>query len=246
MRVFAFVLACFAFPGHARRVQMKASNAPSEFEGRADTSSRKFQSNGNALAKLLLASNPAAGFQLGVHAPTRNKLVGNRIASNTAIASRTTAPLMEAIDSNSIYTVAALLGGAGVGALLIFLTEQAGVTNEEYENDQPCVECGGKCVERCSLCRGTGVNEFSDKIRQMQKETGQIAVSSNVVTVEDWAEGPQQVMLFEEIFKDYPPKVTENICYACDGRGVVVCENCEGTGIQPRFLERFSPDDFMD
>ena len=28
--------------------------------------------------------------------------------------------------------------------------------------------------------------------------------------------------------------------------GVIVCDNCQGTGIQPRFLERYSPDDFMD
>lgn len=52
--------------------------------------------------------------------------------------------------------------------------------------------------------------------------------------------------LFKEILDRYPVKATENVCLACDGRGVEVCQNCKGTGIQPRFLERYSPDDFMD
>ena len=41
-------------------------------------------------------------------------------------------------------------------------------------------------------------------------------------------------------------QVSVNMCISCDGRGVIVCDNCQGTGIQPRFLERYSPDDFMD
>jgi len=35
-------------------------------------------------------------------------------------------------------------------------------------------------------------------------------------------------------------------CTYCDGAGDLKCFNCAGTGIQPRFLDRVSPDDFMD
>ena len=52
--------------------------------------------------------------------------------------------------------------------------------------------------------------------------------------------------MFEDILANYPVKATEKICALCSGKGVVVCDSCEGTGIQKRFLERFSPDDFMD
>jgi hypothetical protein len=71
-------------------------------------------------------------------------------------------------------------------------------------------------------------------------------VGPSTVTVEDWESGPKQVEMFAEILSKYPVKATENQCQNCDGRGVIVCDNCQGTGLQPRFLERYSPDDFMD
>ena len=47
---------------------------------------------------------------------------------------------------------------------------------------------------------------------------------------------------FSNILLKYPIKTkdSEETCITCDGRGVVVCTNCEGSGIQPRFLERQS------
>lgn len=38
----------------------------------------------------------------------------------------------------------------------------------------------------------------------------------------------------------------DKVCGYCDGEGRITCFNCNGTGIQPRFLDRLSPDDFMD
>lgn len=35
-------------------------------------------------------------------------------------------------------------------------------------------------------------------------------------------------------------------CTYCEGNGNIKCFNCAGSGIQPRFLDRLSPDDFMD
>ena len=52
--------------------------------------------------------------------------------------------------------------------------------------------------------------------------------------------------LFTDILARYPPKVTKLQCSSCEGRGVVICDNCQGTGVQPRFLERFSPEDWED
>lgn len=38
----------------------------------------------------------------------------------------------------------------------------------------------------------------------------------------------------------------EGKCSYCEGAGELKCFNCAGSGIQPRFLDRVSPDDFMD
>lgn len=38
----------------------------------------------------------------------------------------------------------------------------------------------------------------------------------------------------------------ELACSYCDAMGSLSCFNCGGSGIQPRFLDRLSPDDFMD
>ncbi|CAN8061859.1 unnamed protein product [Agarophyton chilense] len=35
-------------------------------------------------------------------------------------------------------------------------------------------------------------------------------------------------------------------CSYCEGVGNIKCFNCSGSGIQPRFLDRLSPEDFMD
>ncbi|KAK4534233.1 hypothetical protein CDCA_CDCA01G0258 [Cyanidium caldarium] len=35
-------------------------------------------------------------------------------------------------------------------------------------------------------------------------------------------------------------------CTYCDGKGTIVCKNCEGSGAQPQYLDRLSPEDFMD
>ncbi|GJQ15990.1 hypothetical protein GpartN1_g7819.t1 [Galdieria partita] len=36
------------------------------------------------------------------------------------------------------------------------------------------------------------------------------------------------------------------LCSFCDGIGTVVCTNCAGRGTQPRYLDRYSPEDFLD
>ena len=35
-------------------------------------------------------------------------------------------------------------------------------------------------------------------------------------------------------------------CSYCDGKALIKCFNCAGSGVQPRFLDRLSPEDFMD
>lgn len=36
------------------------------------------------------------------------------------------------------------------------------------------------------------------------------------------------------------------VCSFCDGVGTIMCTNCAGKGTQPRYLDRYSPEDFMD
>jgi len=151
------------------------------------------------------------------------------------------------LDMETIGGIAIALAGVGGGIGLIAFTENAGKRNEELESAQPCVVCKGKQVVDCPVCSGTGRDQFAALVAGVRDMTGEDAQPSNVVTVDDWDSGTKQVEMFAEILSRYPPKVTgEGTCINCDGRGVIVCDNCQGTGLQPRFLERYSPDDFMD
>jgi hypothetical protein len=158
-------------------------------------------------------------------------------------AARTVAPRMD-LDMGTIAGVGAALVGIGGGIGLIAFTENAGKRNDEIVNEQPCVVCKGEKVITCTICAGTGVDQYASLVAGVREEAG--IGSSNKVEIEDWDEGPKQVEMYADILSKYPVKATENVCLNCDGRGVIVCDNCQGTGLQPRFLERFSPDDFMD
>jgi len=164
-------------------------------------------------------------------------------AKPTAI--RSAAP--EMLDMQVFGVAAALLAGIGGGIGAIAATESAGKRNEERENTQPCFECKGKRVVDCALCKGEGRDQFASLVKGVQEAVGEEETKSNTVIVDDWASGPRQEEIFKDILDKYPVKVTgPSQCIVCDGRGVIVCDNCEGTGIQPRFLDRYSPDDFMD
>lgn len=149
------------------------------------------------------------------------------------------------IDLSTVVGVGAALVGVGGGIGLIAFTEGAGKRNEETENIQACFECKAAKVVTCTICRGAGEDQFASYVAGVREEVGETSTSSRVV-VDDWDEGEKEVEVYAEILAEYPVKATQNVCINCDGRGVVVCDNCQGTGIQPRFLERFSPDDFMD
>ena len=168
-------------------------------------------------------------------------------SASTAVA-RTTAPAMD-IDMNVVVGGATLLVSLGGGVALVAFTENAGKANEARENAQPCVKCLGKKVVTCTICQGTGQDEFAQYVagvREMAGEEGSSSSGIATTTVDDWEMGERTVEMYGDILKNFPVKATENVCASCDGRGVIVCDNCQGTGIQPRFLERYSPDDFMD
>jgi len=147
-------------------------------------------------------------------------------------------------DPSIIAGGAAAVLGLSTGVGLVAFTEKQGVA--EKVNNQPCVECKGAKVLSCTICQGSGEDTFASlasEVREAKAETK----PSNVIEIEDWATGTQQVVMYEEILAAYPPKVTgPSACLNCEGRGFVVCDNCQGSGIQPKFLERYSPDDFMD
>jgi len=147
------------------------------------------------------------------------------------------------VDTETLISVGVLLASAGGGVALIAFTENAG--KRDADNAQVCVECKGEKVVPCSLCKGTGTDPFADLVKGVQEMTGD-AESVDKVVIDDWDVGAREVVMFKEILSKYPVKATEKVCQRCAGRGVVVCDNCQGSGIQPRFLERYSPDDFMD
>jgi hypothetical protein len=151
------------------------------------------------------------------------------------------------LDMDTIGGIAIALGGVGGGIALIALTEKAGQRNEEAANEQPCVVCKGARVVTCPVCQGTGRDQYADLVKGVREAAGEVGEKTTVITVDDWEDGPKQVELFKEILSKYPVKYSgSGTCINCDGRGVIVCDNCQGSGLQPRFLERYSPDDFMD
>jgi len=159
---------------------------------------------------------------------------------------RTSAPLMD-VDMGTIVGVGAALLGVGGGIGLIALTENAGKRNDALESAQPCVVCKGEQVVTCTICKGTGVDQYASLVSGVREMSGgDSSAGASTILVDDWGSGPKAVAMYEEILAKYPIKATENVCQNCDGRGVIVCDNCQGTGLQPRFLERYSPDDFMD
>lgn len=165
-----------------------------------------------------------------------------RPQSTAAAVSRAQTPKM--LDTDLLIGVGTLAVSIGGGVGLIAFTENAGKRNEAMANSQVCVDCNGNKVVTCTICQGTGSDPFASLVAGVREMTGE--TSDSKVIVEDWASGPKEVIMYEDILSAYPPKVTESVCEACAGRGVVVCDGCQGTGIQPRFLERYSPDDFMD
>jgi len=187
----------------------------------------------------LLLVHACSGLQLALHAPARP----------AAAVARATPPAMFEIDSNVLIGVGTLLASVGGGIGLIAFTENAGKANEERDNEQPCFECKGVKVVTCTICGGSGEDSLAQYVKGVRAEAGEEVGGSAVstVTVDDWEAGSVQIEMYGEILAAYPPKVTgASACEACDGRGVIVCDNCQGSGIQPRFLERYSPDDFMD
>ncbi|KAL1524940.1 hypothetical protein AB1Y20_019816 [Prymnesium parvum] len=192
-----------------------------------------------AAALALLSAHAVSGY----HLPT----LSARIAPPklTLAAPRAPPPHMLDFDSNTLIAIGTLIVGLGGGVGLIAFTESAGKRNEQSSNSQPCVECTGKQVTTCTICQGSGSDPYASLVAGVREMTGSSSSGEKIV-VEDWASGPTEIVMYEEILSRYPPKVTESVCEGCSGRGIVVCDNCRGTGIQPRFLERYSPDDFMD
>jgi len=185
---------------------------------------------------------PAASY--GLQLPTAPR-AGASAAS--LVVPRAAPPVMFDVDMSTVVGLGAAFVGIGGGIGLIAFTENAGKRNDAQENAQPCVECKSAKVVSCTICKGTGSDPLASYVAGVRDMAGEGAGDAvPTVTIDDWEDGEKQVVMFEEILKNYPPKTTESVCLACDGRGIIVCDNCQGTGIQPRFLERYSPDDFMD
>ena len=148
------------------------------------------------------------------------------------------------VDTETLIGVGVTVLGVGGGIGLIAFTENAG--KREAANSQTCVDCRGEKVITCTLCKGTGVDPFASLVAGVKEMSGDVSGSGDKILIDDWESGTKEVVMYEEILSQFPVKAAESICATCGGRGVVVCDSCQGSGIQPRFLERYSPDDFMD
>jgi hypothetical protein len=168
--------------------------------------------------------------------------------SQKARVARSNVPQMLDVDMNIVGGAALLLGTTAGGIGLVAAVEGAGTRNAERANQQECVDCKATKVVECAVCKGTGQDQFASLVAGVKDMAGEEDPDTGPLTimVDDWDSGPREVVPFADILANYPVKVKTDICIACDGRGIIVCDSCEGTGIQKRFLERYSPDDFMD
>jgi hypothetical protein len=110
------------------------------------------------------------------------------------------APAMLDIDMSTVVGVGAALVGIGGGVGLIAFTENAGKRNEAVENQQPCVECKGTQVTECTICKGSGQDQFASYVAGVQEMAGEEgSTTAPTVTVDDWDSGPKEVVMFKEI-----------------------------------------------
>lgn len=126
-----------------------------------------------------------------------------------------------AVDSTAIVSIGVSVLGVAAGVGLLIFTEKQGLRTAERENLQPCVDCRGTRVITCKVCRGDGKNPLTDQAPQSSEDNPESKKGSSVAS-------------------------KASICSYCEGEGKIRCFNCSGTGIQPRFLDRLSPEDFMD
>ena len=73
-------------------------------------------------------------------------------------------PAMLDFDMSYVVGVGALAVGLGGGIALISFTEGAGQRNDEAENAQPCVVCKGVQVTPCTVCNGTGEDQYASLV----------------------------------------------------------------------------------
>jgi hypothetical protein len=194
---------------------------------------------GTGAGPLSLLRAEADGFQLAP-APARG-------VSSLMRAAQSRAPAAKMVEMNVILGAGGLVFGTAAGVGLIAAVEGAGKKNSEEDPNRPCFDCKGQKVVECVVCKGTGQDQFASLVQGVKEMSGEDTNSGPMtVLIDDWDSGPKEVVPFEQLLGKYPIKVKTDICITCDGRGVVVCDSCEGNGLQGRFLDRYSPDDFMD
>ena len=123
------------------------------------------------------------GFQ--VPAPLAAAPAGHRVAAS---------PAMIEFDMSTVLGLGAAFVGIGGGIGLIAVTENAGKRNDELANDQPCVVCKAVKVVPCTVCQGTGQDQFAQYVAAVQEEAGEVNDSGgSTVLVDDWDSGPKAV-----------------------------------------------------
>lgn len=158
-------------------------------------------SDSEMLAKLVLlvACGLVSGFApLSRPAIPVRSLKGGH-ASLTRVAPE---PQMIDFDTNTIVGLGAAFVGIFGGVGLIAFTEKAGT--RERANDQPCVDCQGKQVVTCSICKGTGSDPLASLVAGVREMAGED--SPEKITVETWDSGPKQIIMYEEVLSRYPIK----------------------------------------
>lgn len=148
------------------------------------------------------------------------------VVQRPSTAVRAAPPAMFDVDMNTIIAGGVLLGSTVGGVALVQFAENAGKRNEASELQQTCVVCKTRKVVDCTICKGTGADPLADLVRGVRDASGESG-PTGTVELDDWEDGPKQVEMYAEILVDYPQLVTDKVCENCNGRGVIVCDNCQ-------------------
>lgn len=245
MRVVAFAL--LVLTAFGRRVLDTSRSKANVVSRQAETPSQM-----HSFAGLLLALENSDGFVMSPAslAGRAGQLARAPLDVSTGLGDRAVVVRAPAAQmANAALGTNVILGSVAgtflfVGVLL-FGIEKAAERSETVEDAKECFECKGERVQPCRSCDGTG-NDEDQKFGFVAKNLRDKLETK--VMVEDWDSdtGFREMDLSSDMLINYPVREVQYPCPTCEARGVIICTNCEGTGKQPRFMDKYSPEDFMD
>lgn len=256
MRGIALLLAYFVGTTHGRRLFDDVTHTEGDLSSRGQLSALLLAMNAPSMS----IPSKVGQSRIANHGLPKSQLM---LSPRNQLLSRTVVPKMftitPAIAQNAVLVVVGLFGilsGYKIGEFFMFVPALAAEGKTE-EDEDPCFDCTGRGITDCLFCEGTGKSpraaaraklgkEIERSAEEIEKLRAAAPVKERKVTViEEW-DGTMTEVVEDAVLDDYPIKEFDDPCLKCEGRGVRICTTCDGSGFQPQFMDKFSPEDFMD